>query len=230
MRQLWLCPSRNRPANIQRLTEAWIKTHAQADLLVRVDDDDEHVQDYENLFIDLDPSQFIFQVGPRLKLGPTLNDLAPKFTSDYGAIGFLGDDHLPRTFEWDHHLGEALRKMRGGLVYGNDLLQRVNLPTAVLISSTIINALGFYVPPGQTHLYLDDFWRDLGRRLDRLAYLDDVIIEHVHPAAGKAQMDGLYAEVNAPSMYEGDALAYGLYRDERMDLDVEKVKAALTNG
>ena len=47
------------------------------------------------LFNDVDPSQFHLVVGPRLRLGPTLNYIAPQYAGDYDAIGFLGDDHIP---------------------------------------------------------------------------------------------------------------------------------------
>lgn len=97
MRSVWICPSRNRPANIARLLNAWDDTRAQSDLVVAVDDDDDQLAAYRELFNDVDPSQFHLVVGPRLRLGPTLNYIAPQYAGDYDAIGFLGDDHIPRT-------------------------------------------------------------------------------------------------------------------------------------
>ena len=56
------------------------------------------------------------------------------------------------------------------------------------------------VPPGMIHLYFDNFWLDFGRAMGKITYLPDVIIEHMHPAVGKAVLDAGYQEVNAPEM------------------------------
>jgi len=223
MSSIWICPSRNRPANIARLIGAWDDTRARAHLVVAVDDDDEHVDGYRELFNDIDPDQFTLRVGPRTRLGPTLNRLAVEYAPHYDAIGFLGDDHIPRTPHWDDRLAEAVA--RGGLAYGDDLLQGENLATAVIQSADIVRTLKQFCPPEQTHLYLDDYWMALGRGLGRLTYLPNVTIEHAHFIAGKATVDAVYAEVNAPGMYAADAAAYATYRDSQLDADIAAVLA-----
>jgi hypothetical protein len=50
----------------------------------------------------------------------------------------------------------------------------------------------------------DDFWMDLGRRAGGLTYLPDVIIEHMHPHAGKAEHDDGYATNNSAETYDHD--------------------------
>ena len=59
MRSVWICPSRNRPANIARLLNAWDDTRAQSDLVVAVDDDDDQLAAYRELFNDVDPSHMM---------------------------------------------------------------------------------------------------------------------------------------------------------------------------
>jgi hypothetical protein len=49
-----------------------------------------------------------------------------------------------------------------GIAYGNDLLQSEKLPTAVCMTSNIIDALDYIVPPQLQHMYADNFWKDLG--------------------------------------------------------------------
>jgi len=208
MRTVWICPSRNRPANIARLLNAWDDTRAQADLVVAVDDDDDHLNDYRELFNDVDPSQFILQVGPRTKLGPTLNRIAVDYAPHYDAVGFLGDDHIPRTPRWDQRLADVLD---GGLAYGNDLFQGSNLPTQVAMVSEIVEALRGMVPDSQRHLYLDNFWLKLGQDLGKIKYMPEVIIEHCHAFNGKAPMDENYARVNAPEVYSADKAAFDNY-------------------
>lgn len=138
------------------------------------------------------------------RVGETL--LPPPF-----ALGFMGDDHRPQSVGWDRAYLDALRDLGTGLVYGDDLLQRQNLPTQVAMTADIVRALGFMAPPTLTHLYVDNFWKDLGIAAGCLRYLPDVVVEHRHPVAGKAQWDANYARVNDSVMYERDARAYELF-------------------
>ena len=128
----------------------------------------------------------------------------------YDFFAFLGDDHRPRTAEWDLQLMAAMQR-QPSMAYGNDLLQGKRLPTMIAMTSDIVKALAGMVPPNMKHLYLDNFWKKLGEDLGALTYLDDVIIEHMHPVAGKAEWDEGYKEVNAQEVYSFDALAYQNY-------------------
>lgn len=105
----------------------------------------------------------------------------------------LDDDHWPKTPGWDVLYLNALERLGGtGVVYGNDLFQRDQLPTTPGISADIVRELGWYAPPELQHWYCDNFWLELGKRSDRLAYLPDVIIEHRNVQAGKAPDDATY--------------------------------------
>lgn len=141
------------------------------------------------------------------------------------AIGFCGDDHRPRTHGWDKAYLDALREMGTGIVYGNDLLQGENIPTQVAMTSDIVRALGYMAPPSLTHLYVDNFWKVLGNGADCLRYLPDVIVEHLHPVAGKAEWDEGYKRVNSRAMYERDAAAFDEWLSTSMLSDVAKVRA-----
>lgn len=223
MTSVWLCPSRGRPSNISRLLSGWRSTQAVSDLVVRIDDDDPTVDQYLALENSDEHPYFRVEVGPRLRLGPTLNEVAPRLAKSYDAVGFLGDDHLPRTPLWDEALEFAVSG--GGIAYANDLLQGAALPTAVLMSSDIILELGQFCPPDQVHLYLDNYWLDLGTALGRIVYLPDVTLEHLHFSTGKSEQDALYAEVNSEKMYSEDSKAYQEYLATKFQSDVERVKA-----
>jgi len=128
----------------------------------------------------------------------------------YQYFAFLGDDHRPRTAGWDEILIQAMQK-RPSMAYGNDLLQGQRLPTMIAMTSDIVKALDGMVPPKMKHLYLDNFWKKLGEDLGALTYIDAVVVEHMHPVAGKAEWDEGYKEVNAQEVYSFDALAYQNY-------------------
>lgn len=220
---LVIVPSRGRPDNVAALVESFKETRSYAELLIVVDSDDELLERYE-LALENAPGWVSLEVTERKRLGPTLNEFAVKNAPGYDVISFMGDDHRPRTHHWDQRLAGAIAHTGGvGISYGNDLIQGMNLPTAVWMSSCIIETLGYMVPPGMVHLYLDDFWKALGQRLQRLTYVNDVIIEHLHPIAGKAAWDAGYAEVNAGTMYENDGKVFQRYLQETLVADAEKV-------
>jgi hypothetical protein len=141
------------------------------------------------------------------------------------AVGFMGDDNRPRTAGWDSRFLAELRQLGSGIVYGNDLLQGRNLPTQMAMTSDIVRTLGWLGPPTLTHLYVDNFWRDFGLRAECLRYLDDVVIEHLHPLAGKSVVDTGYQRVNSPDSYRSGDAAYRAYVAEHLDADVARVRA-----
>lgn len=207
---LMLCPSRGRPQNVAALWEAWQATsEGVAELLIITDPDDPERANYR-----IPPSFRCWTVPERLRLGGTLNLASQFFAGNHFAIGFLGDDHRPRSQGWDVRLVEALRELGTGVVYGNDLFQGERLPTAVAMTSDIVRTLGYFVPPGLIHLYMDDYWKSLGEAIGRLRYLPEVIIEHVHPIAHKAEWDERYHEVNHPEMYARDRLVFSKWIKE----------------
>lgn len=226
MTLLVLCPSRTRPDNAAELIESFQRTcRAATRLVIAVDNDDPEIIGYhrlETLTESLIDVEFVY--GERLRLGGTLNLLAPRYAEKYYAIGFMGDDHRPRTAGWDVFFLRALQKMGYGYVYGNDLLQGKNLPTQVAMTSSMINALGYMVPPGCTHLFFDNMWKDLGAELRKITYLPNVIVEHMHPLAGKADVDDLYRDVNSKEMYAHDAEKYQQWKVNHFKECVRKVE------
>lgn len=225
-----IVPTRGRPANAVRLVDAWDATNAKAHLLLALDDDDPMLDEYLAALAPFENEEHPYLgvvVGERLRLGPTLNFHAIAMAQTWETIGFMGDDHLPTTPLWDREIVKAIRGMNGGLVYGNDLLQGEFLPTAVFISATIVRALGYFCPPDQTHLYLDDAWKAWGERSGRLCYLEDVVIEHLHPLAGKAEHDAGYEEVNGGAMWSHDEAAWRRYQQTQMRPDVVKIREAV---
>lgn len=218
-----VCPSRGRPGNITELVQCWDQTGAQAQLLVIVDDDDPELDGY--LGAPLHGGRRLMVIEEPRRLGPILNAIMPPLASlnpPGSAVGFLGDDHRPRTPGWDQALVDALP----GVAYGNDLLQSENLPTAVVMSAGIVTTLGYFSPPGVMHLYMDDFWRQLGHSLGALTYLPGVIIEHMHPVAGKASLDEGYVRVNAPHQYAADSMAYSQFLARQWPGDLARLREA----
>jgi len=241
---LVITPSRARPQRLREMLNACLALSGPTtDIAVGYDDDD--ADGYKKLAIDYaDHRQVRWFCGPRTGLAGWTNRLAWHYTrrrlpgaplnrdedaERYLAFASLGDDHLPRTRGWDRLLLEAIDRMGGtGIVYGDDLFMRQNLPTAPVISADIVQALGWMCEPSLRHMYVDNVWRDIGRGAGCLAYVPDVVIEHVHFRAGKAAADQVYAESEAGT--DADRAAYGRWRAERMADDVARVRALREAG
>lgn len=217
-----LVPSRGRPEAVRDLQRAWDDTSTgAARLVVVVDDDDEWVPEYTA------QRGHLTLVRPRRRLGGTLNVEGLAWARRTWAVGFMGDDHRPRTPGWDADLVDALHDLRSGVVYGNDLYQGEQLPTAVAMTSDLIRILGYMVPPGLVHLFMDDFWRRLGTDLDRLRYLPDVVIEHMHPVTGKAPWDLSYMDNNSADRVTTDRLTWETYLQDRWPGDLQRLREQL---
>lgn len=226
---LMICPTRSRPGNATELWKAWQETNGaglwSADLMFAVDDDDPELDAYQSACKDMHGVHLL--VGPRLRMVGTLNATATVASRTYRYLGFLGDDHRPRTPGWSYRFCECLSGGTG-IVYGNDLLQGEEMPTAVAMTSDIVRALGYMAPPAMVHLCVDLCWKDWGQGLGRLTYLNDVILEHMHPANGKAPYDAGYEDANSPERTTADATAYLAYRDQgSLSTDLEKLRALL---
>lgn len=225
----YIIPTRGRPGNVLRQVRAWDETWDGCAIpLYVIDDDDPELGKYESVLRSLhDEHRYVdYVIVPRKRLGPTLNDVAMQLVDENAVIGFMGDDHLPRTEAWDRKLLDMCQFIGMGIAYGNDKIQGGNLPTAVAMTSNIIKTLGYMVPPGLIHLFLDNFWLEIGREVG-IAYLQDVIIEHMHPVAQTAEWDATYRECNSGEQWTADEAAWKLYHRTQFEFDVEKLRAVM---
>lgn len=204
-----LVPTRGRPMNAAQLLSAHEELSTASDLLFVIDaNDPEHDQYHFEVGQELCMTIDNTSRGMAYPINKAANAIAKQDKYDFFA--FLGDDHRPRTAGWDAILIQAMQR-RPSMAYGNDLFQGQRLPTMIAMTSDIVKALGGMVPPKMKHLYLDNFWKKLGEDLGSLTYIDAVVVEHMHPVAGKAEWDEGYKEVNAQEIYSFDALAYQNY-------------------
>ena len=216
---LVILPTRSRPENAERCINALKEHSVMSDFCIAIDDDQ------ADLYPRLDG--VIYEVNPRLRMNGTLNLVANKYADKYETIYFLGDDHLVRTPNWDEYLAGAIATKGYGLAYGNDLLQGISLATAVMMSTNIIKAVGYMAPPKLVHLFMDNYWMSLGRKLGTLWYFDKVIIEHLHPVAGKVEWDEQYMEANSTEVSNGDRDEFLRYIKEDLDNEYAKITKAL---
>lgn len=229
-----IIPTRGRPQAVAQLALSFrAACTARTRLVIAVDDDDPEVQAYTDavqaareVFPD---TVLLVQTAPGC-MANALNmatEWAVRDSPGARAYGFMGDDHRPRTVGWDSAYLRTLDSAPG-IVYGNDLIHGKNLPTQFAVSGPVVRELGFLSPEGLRHMYIDNYWRDIGNAADCLSYLDGVVVEHMHPVAAKSEYDEGYARVNAPEVFEHDAGVYAAYMDAHRERDVRTIREALS--
>lgn len=225
-----LIPTRNRPEAVMQLAREFAATCTAWTRILFVTDEDDPRQYEYRAAIDLGRKIFsaishvVQPEGGNMITGCNVGaERALQLTR--GAIGFMGDDHRPRTKGWDRAYLDTLY-LQPGVVYGNDLLQGEYLPTQFAVTAKIIDNLGFLAPPSLVHLYMDDYWMRMGRLCECITYLPDVVVEHMHPVAGKAESDEGYERVNAPEINQRDRAALNEHMNLYVDRDMTAFEKA----
>jgi hypothetical protein len=240
---IMLVPSRGRPEAAVELARTFKETcTADTHLVFVVDHDDPTVDDYRQAL----PTR---EEGSRVELYrqeggsmvKALNRAAWAFGLCIGpdesvtpqerqdaienapfALGFMGDDHRPRTIGWDRRYVDELVRLanfaglRGesgvGMVYGDDGFQGPNLPTQIAMTTETVRRLDWMAPPTFKHLFVDNCWKTLGSAVHRITYLPDVMVEHMHPGTGKVAWTPGHERVNAGDVWEHDRAAYEAWK------------------
>ncbi|WP_431976175.1 hypothetical protein [Micromonospora haikouensis] len=220
---LVIVPSRGRPESVARLVDAWESTGAyeRARLAFAVDGDDPCHAAYEGQASD----RSLMVTLPRwLPMVHKLDRVAAGLAVDHFALGFAGDDHVPRTVGWAGRYVDELRALGTGTVYGDDGYQGAKLPTQWAMTADIVQTLGRMVPAPVEHLYCDNSVLDLGRAAGCIRYLPDVLVEHMHPVAGKAADDDQYRRVNSSAQYARDGRAYRRWLRSGLHVDAARIR------
>jgi hypothetical protein len=214
-----LVPSRGRPENVARLVEACART-CRLDTIVAFGFD----EDDDELAANLKAADgCLTSVRHRMGLAAWTNTLSA-LHEDTRWQASIGDDMVPVTDGWDERLCEAAGP--SGMAYPNDR-RRDDIPEAVVISTRVVRALGWFCQPSLRHWYVDSVWRDLGTGAGCLTYLPGVLVDHRHPnvPGSGARPDRTYAD--AAAGFGADLAAYQKWRMKRMRADIETVKSCL---
>jgi hypothetical protein len=228
-----LIPTRGRPDNVRKVVAAWDFTNAwdDADMVLVIDQDDPEVSGYRALESDLrhpdtdEPLIKLYEVPSHVPMVYKLDEAAVAMAPGWFALGFAGDDHLPRTINWAKVYLEQLHELGSGMVYSDDGYQGVKLSTEWAVTSDAVRALGRMVPAPVEHMYCDNAMMDLYGDAGALRHLPWVRIEHMHPIVGKAPSDAQYQRVNHRDQFRKDRMAYESWRRSGLAADVATVRA-----
>ena len=182
---MWVLPSRSRPHNISRLIAAWYTTGASTPCWLRLDDDDPCLEEYCSLPL---PGGWAVDIGSRRPLGQIYNE-AFSWGRNLAWWGFIADDVVPITPEWDVKLIEAAGSNRMAVPAGGH--DPEGAPHFVL-GGDLPRRTGWLCLKGLDRLYIDTAWQRLAEAGGALVRCPDVILEHRHFSNGGARMDETY--------------------------------------
>jgi hypothetical protein len=223
-----ICPTRGRPAEAARLTGAWAGTAQCSDLIFCVDDDDPALPGYRALWqAETRQAGIIYWLkGPRKSLAAWTNTVAREYAGLYQGLMSLGDDHVPENPPgFDRKLLDAAQSGGGGFAYGDDGLQHENLPTAWMVTTNIVKALGWMCLPGTEHMFLDAAVRDLAEAAGCRRYLPHVSVRHLHHSARLSPVDQTYRDGEAS--WAADEKVYRAWLEQGLAGDAATVEAAI---
>lgn len=139
-------------------------------------------------------------------------------------IGHVGDDHRFMTKGWDTRIRDALAE-NPGVAYAYDGFPTI-WASAWWTNSIVPRTLGWLAEPGSMHLGIDDIFMDIGAAT-RLTYLDDVLIEHLHPVGGKVEWRPIVRGHYAAAKRVLETANLNRYRQDDFAEDIAELRQVL---
>jgi len=191
---LWILPSRGRPQNINRLIDAYNKTGAITPVWLRLDEDD--VQPEYDL-----PQGWTVEVGLRKPLSEIYNEFFAKYPN-LPYYGFIADDVVPKTQDWDRALIRAARSDGMAVPAGGEATPHF------VLGGELVRSVGWLSLPGLDRLYIDTVWANIAEDRGVLRFLPEVLLEHRHFSNKKALFDRTYVK----NSKESDKIVYQTWK------------------
>lgn len=182
-----LAPTRNRPDWALRMWESAQATAVgDIELVLYVDDDDPSLSELDAI------EDATIVIGDRCVLSDTWNRAYAK--AEGNIVMQAADDLVFRSHGWDKAVAEAFPHDGIALVYGRDGYQDEKLATHGFVTRKWVETVGYFLPPWFVSDYSDLWIDDVAEKIGRRVFLPEVYIEHMHPDAGKAELDRTHRE------------------------------------
>ena len=182
-------PSRGRPKQLNAMIETSLdlaKNTQGIEFLIYADDDDLSMANFSH------PMATVLR-GKRQAISKMTNLLAS--ISKGSLIMYAADDIVFRTKNWDstvlQHYANSDNKIC--LIHGEDLGQDANrIATHAFISRDLYKLLGYILPNYFRADFCDTWMTEICVKSGARLFDPTLIIEHMHPAWGKARIDDTY--------------------------------------
>tara|TARA_Y100001973_G_C5069012_1_gene266591 strand:+ start:47 stop:769 length:723 start_codon:yes stop_codon:yes gene_type:complete len=226
-----LTPTRNRPNNCDRFIKSLYETTQYTgtlELLFYVDSDDpakdiykEIEERWQNNFWRVE-----FVIGEPMSVSKSWNIIAKKSLGDIMIMG--NDDLVYKTVRWDSKLMAKLIELDNPyyLTWFNDGINGNRHCAFPVISREWYETLGYFSPGVFNFGYNDTWVYDIAKRVGKLNYMNEILVEHLHFSVGKSNMDDTYARNRSQekgNLYRKDKEIYERTIEDRI-LAAEKIK------
>lgn len=174
--------------------------------MLLLDEDDPLLDDYLSIVL---PASWTHRVGRRRPLSALYN-AAYKRLPQAAWWGFIADDVVPATPNWDQRL-VAIAGADGMAVPHGSHDDR-HTPHFVL-GGDLVRSIGWLAVPGLDRLYIDTIWQEIAMKRGVLRVAPDVILWHHHFSNGLALMDSIYRKRRKAE----DRAIYKRFKQEFLD-------------
>lgn len=227
-------PSLNRPTELKKFFDYYLKAKSTIPVWVLVDHEDPRKEEYQKIEY---PEGSVLMLTQSRTMGDKIHEVFEQY-KDHDAIMILNDDHRPITEEWDK---KVLEQINGhNCVFTNDGEEPSkpwNAPHricgAITISGAIIRALGYVWPREIKHLYTDEALGFIFNHAKNASCLMEVCVWHQHAYKHENKRDETYKAINGDAdftspeakggMWEADRAAFQRWINESAQEDAQKV-------
>ncbi len=194
-----ILPTRSRPDLVKRLFSSILETTANLDLLeiiLCIDEDDPESHKISHALLAIKKI-----IATQRGMGSIIRNCYSKSTARY--IILVNDDVIFRTKNWDIKVLEVFSRFPDdlALVYCNDLYYGRRLSSFPILSRTACNLMDNICPAKYKSHCIDSHIFDTFKRLsrlghERLVYLPNVILEHMHYGVTLSSYEGNFFNAN----------------------------------
>lgn len=184
---MWFLPTRSRPNSLQRFFDHYVITKATSPGVVWLDDDDINLTLYKSIQL---PANWKMVVAPNYNKGTGyITNLFFEMFPNEPFYGLLGDDVIPKTYQWDRKLIETAGN--DGLAYGDDGINPSHAAHPC-VGGDLVRGLGWLALPGLDRIYIDNALHEVAKRAGKAYFMPNVKTEHLHFSTGKSPFDKTY--------------------------------------
>jgi len=223
---LTICPTRERLVKCKKMLDSFEDCESgYSDIVFCVDENDPCLKDYEALFKD----RVAYIVGEQTPITKKFNETV-FYLHDYIIFHMSNDDFVYKTPFFDEMIVKEWGKKGTGVYFGDDGFWHDTMCVAPFVTADLVKAFGWIQLPELTHLCNDLVLEQIARGLDSFYYLPDVLIKHIHPETVGVEKDNVTLRVNSPEMYAKDKIQYIIWKMQRYEVDVARVRASLRDA
>ena len=205
MKGLWLLPTRRRVEIVKRFLANAVANGLSSPGRILVQDSElaELRAEYDS--IELPPGWSI--VGcPEDSICETTRGALPLYR-DLDWVGTVTDDVVPETPGWEAKL---LEWQDGRTIVSCDDGSQApkRMAGAIIWPIAIFRAVGYWVPSGFKHCFVDDLWETLGRETGCWRVRMDVMVRHLHPFGAGGVQDETHFHSYRADKWANDSALY----------------------